>query len=162
MTKPASPIGNVIFWSKAFPLGKLLIFVAARAANTEFHIPDRPLTTQLADSVGARPFGYEPATSQPITGSAVRPALLSDAAVQFCRLQHTWQHTGDRMRFGRWILLLVAVLTSALLYAQTETTGEVAGTVTDPTGASVGNGTVTVKSDVNGETQTAATSTEGR
>jgi hypothetical protein len=54
------------------------------------------------------------------------------------------------------------VLTSALLYAQTETTGEVAGTVTDPTGASVGNGTVTVKSDVNGETQTAATSTEGR
>jgi hypothetical protein len=47
------------------------------------------------------------------------------------------------------------------LFAQSMVTGELAGTVTDPSGASVAAAKVTLKSDATGETQTATTSAFG-
>src|SRR5579883_1297160 len=57
-------------------------------------------------------------------------------------------------------LAILAVLASAL-NAQTVVTGEIAGTITDPSGASVSNARVVLKSDANGATQSATTGTAG-
>ncbi|MBV9678015.1 MAG: TonB-dependent receptor, partial [Acidobacteriaceae bacterium] len=57
-----------------------------------------------------------------------------------------------------FVLLLGAILP---LTAQTITTGQLTGLITDPAGAAVANGTLTLKSDDTGETQTATTNSSG-
>src|SRR5579864_50899 len=64
---------------------------------------------------------------------------------------------------GVMAFMLVAILFSVTqdTFAQTTVTGDLAGVVTDPTGASVANAKVTVKADATGETYTAATNMTG-
>lgn len=60
--------------------------------------------------------------------------------------------------------LLCALAMMAFLFhlaAQTIVTGEISGTVTDPSGAAVANGTATLKSDATGQTQTVSTGGTG-
>jgi len=60
------------------------------------------------------------------------------------------------------VLLLFVVSFSALrLPAQTQTTGEITGVVTDPSGAVVGKAKVTLKDNAKGSTQSAETNKEG-
>jgi Carboxypeptidase regulatory-like domain len=61
------------------------------------------------------------------------------------------------------ILIAVVCLLTAItsLSAQTVVTGDLAGTVTDPTSAGIGNATVTAKSDATGDTHTATTNLRG-
>ncbi len=60
------------------------------------------------------------------------------------------------------VLLLFVVSFSALrLPAQTQTTGEITGLVTDPSGAVVGKAKVTLKDNAKGSTQSAETNKEG-
>ena len=58
------------------------------------------------------------------------------------------------------VFLILSTLAS-LLVAQTMVTGEIAGSLTDPSGAAVGNGKVVLKSVATGESQTATTTTAG-
>jgi hypothetical protein len=58
-------------------------------------------------------------------------------------------------------LLLAALLLAPQMMAQSSTTGDVTGTVTDPAGAVITGATVTLKSNANGSTQTASTSDKG-
>src|SRR5579864_5976111 len=64
---------------------------------------------------------------------------------------------------GVMAFMLVAILFSVTqdTFAQTTVTGDLAGVVTDPTGASVANAKVTVKADATGETYTATTNGAG-
>jgi hypothetical protein len=64
-----------------------------------------------------------------------------------------------KQHFLRAFVLLAAL--AAVLAAQTMVTGEIAGTITDPSGASVGNAKVVLKSDATGGTQTATTGAAG-
>lgn len=58
--------------------------------------------------------------------------------------------------------LVAGILAAAvLLSAQTIVTGELSGTVTDPTGASIASGKITLKNEATGETQTAVTNEVG-
>lgn len=59
------------------------------------------------------------------------------------------------------VLFLLVSATSSFVWAQTTTTGSVAGTVTDPTGASVPNAKVTLKSASRGGSQDTTTSQLG-
>ncbi len=60
------------------------------------------------------------------------------------------------------VLLLFVVSFSALrLPAQTQTTGEITGVVTDPSGAVVAKAKVTLKDNSKGSTQSAETNKEG-
>ena len=69
------------------------------------------------------------------------------------------------MQFRSWftlLLLLVLVTWQAIpAAAQSLTSGDVAGTVTDPSGAVVPNAMVTLKSNDTGATQTRATNAQG-
>lgn len=58
-------------------------------------------------------------------------------------------------------MLACAVFTTQTAFAQSVTTGEVVGTVSDPTGAVVTNSKVTIKSDATAETHTATTGSAG-
>src|SRR5579863_9444139 len=58
------------------------------------------------------------------------------------------------------LLLIVAALASVLA-AQTVVTGDIAGTVTDPSGASVSSARIALKSDATGEAQTATSGANG-
>lgn len=64
-----------------------------------------------------------------------------------------------------WVLLLALafalILSAPLLQAQSYTTGDVTGTVTDQSGAVVPNATVTIKSDATGATQTRTSNAQG-
>lgn len=57
---------------------------------------------------------------------------------------------------------LIDMASTPMASAQTVVSGEIAGTVTDPSGASVGNAKVTLKSDATGETQIATTTAVGQ
>lgn len=60
------------------------------------------------------------------------------------------------------VAILIAMLAiSTLLTAQSVVTGELAGTVTDPTGATIANSRITLKNEATGETQTATTNDTG-
>ena len=59
------------------------------------------------------------------------------------------------------VLALLVVLTLVPAWAQTATTGQVTGAVTDPSGAVVPNASVTLKSTDTGRTQTAKTNAAG-
>jgi Carboxypeptidase regulatory-like domain len=58
------------------------------------------------------------------------------------------------------VFLILSTLAS-LLVAQTMVTGEIAGSLTDPSGAAVGNGKVVLKSVATGASQTATTTATG-
>src|SRR5579884_2118337 len=57
------------------------------------------------------------------------------------------------------VFALLVAMTAAT--AQTIVTGEIAGTVSDPTGAAIANATVLVSNDATGESQTATTGSSG-
>ncbi len=63
--------------------------------------------------------------------------------------------------FAAILALAGCLLASSPLFAQSTTTGEIAGTVTDPSGAVLPNVTVTLKSVDKGYNQTAKTNTNG-
>jgi hypothetical protein len=56
---------------------------------------------------------------------------------------------------------LVALLATMALFAQTVVTGDLTGTVTDPTGAGIPNSKLTIKSDATGASQAATSGTAG-
>ncbi|HYL74769.1 MAG TPA: carboxypeptidase regulatory-like domain-containing protein [Bryobacteraceae bacterium] len=58
-------------------------------------------------------------------------------------------------------IIIALMIVSTLLTAQSVVTGELAGTVTDPTGAIIANSKVTLKNEATGETQTATTNDSG-
>ncbi|MGA2456831.1 MAG: TonB-dependent receptor [Terriglobales bacterium] len=63
--------------------------------------------------------------------------------------------------FSFFLVLATCLLTSTLAFAQSFTTGEISGTVTDPTGAVVANAKVTLKSVEKGNTQTTTSNAQG-
>ena len=69
------------------------------------------------------------------------------------------------MKAGKWIAAMLAlVLSTALapyLMAQSLVSGDLTGTVTDPSGAVVSGATVTAKSEANGSTRTTTTNSNG-
>lgn len=66
-------------------------------------------------------------------------------------------------KFIIWCLsvLVLAALMAPSLAAQTSTTGDLTGTVTDPSGAVVSGATVTLKSDATGATRTTTSNSSG-
>src|SRR5690348_350810 len=58
--------------------------------------------------------------------------------------------------------LAIAIIAIATLSAQSVVTGELSGTVIDPSGASISNSKVTLKEDATGATQAATTSDSGQ
>src|SRR5271165_35825 len=58
-------------------------------------------------------------------------------------------------------VLFVAAVLTPLLIAQSLVSGDLTGTITDPTGAVVSNATVTVKSDANGSARTTTSNETG-
>src|SRR5580693_4636642 len=67
-------------------------------------------------------------------------------------------------RISTFVLVLTAaccMLASTLAFAQSSTTGEISGTVTDPSGAVLPNVSVTLKSLDKGNTQTGTTNAQG-
>ena len=65
-------------------------------------------------------------------------------------------------RFYAILALLLAVcLTAPTAFGQSLQTGDLSGTVTDPTGAVVANATVTLKNNATGETRTTTSSSSG-
>ena len=69
------------------------------------------------------------------------------------------------MRFRSWLMLLFAALLLTWQVmpaaAQSLTSGDVSGTVTDPTGAVVPNASLTLKSNDSGTAQTRTTNAQG-
>jgi hypothetical protein len=65
------------------------------------------------------------------------------------------------MLFAFLFALAVCIFASTLTFAQSFTTGEISGTVTDPSGAVLPNVTVTLKSLEKGNTQTGTTNAQG-
>src|SRR5271154_4845561 len=57
--------------------------------------------------------------------------------------------------------LLLAVFLSSMVFSQSATTGDIAGTVTDPSAAVIPNATVTLKGTDTGSTQTTTTNQSG-
>src|SRR5271170_7673799 len=76
------------------------------------------------------------------------------------------QSLGGRMNWKRFFaatfaLLVVLSLSSTRLAAQTSTTGDIAGVVTDPSGATVPGAKVGLKDETKGNTQESTTNKEG-
>jgi hypothetical protein len=70
------------------------------------------------------------------------------------------------MKVKRWItgilsVLVIAAVMAPSLMAQSLVTGDITGTVTDPSGAVVSGATVSAKSNANGSTRTATTGSNG-
>src|ERR1700685_4758216 len=63
--------------------------------------------------------------------------------------------------FTSLLALAICMLASTATFAQSFTTGEISGTVTDPSGAVLPNVTVTLKSVEKGNTQSGTTNTQG-
>src|SRR5271157_1386533 len=69
--------------------------------------------------------------------------------------------TAKRFIVGFLALLVIAAMMAPSLMAQSAVSGDLTGTVTDPTGAVLPNATVTMKSDAEGQTRTATTNSNG-
>ncbi|MGA2373134.1 MAG: carboxypeptidase regulatory-like domain-containing protein [Candidatus Korobacteraceae bacterium] len=69
--------------------------------------------------------------------------------------------TVRRLIIGMLTLLVIAAVMAPSLMAQSLVSGDLTGTVTDPSGAVVSGATVTAKSDANGSTRTTTTSASG-
>src|ERR1700678_916082 len=95
------------------------------------------------------------------------PALRSTSAVPVNhnssntreRVMFTSKYTGQ-LRLFTWVAVLLSFAAVAA-FGQTVTTGDIAGTVADATGAVIPAATVTLKSLDTGETRTVQTNTEG-
>jgi hypothetical protein len=73
--------------------------------------------------------------------------------------QHNW--TPANLRASIALMFVLAVMTVASLHAQTATTGDVAGVVTDPTAAVVSGVSVTLKNLDTGSSTSRATDSQG-
>ncbi len=69
--------------------------------------------------------------------------------------------TATKLIVGILATLVMAALTTPMLMAQSLVSGDITGTVMDPSGAVVPNATVTLKSDATGETRTATSNSSG-
>src|SRR5208283_5228303 len=69
--------------------------------------------------------------------------------------------TAKRLIIGFLALLVIAAVMAPSLMAQSSVSGDLTGTVTDPSGAVLPNATVTMKSDANGSTRTSTTNSNG-
>ena len=69
--------------------------------------------------------------------------------------------TAKKLITGILALLVIAAVMAPSLMAQSLVSGDLTGTVTDPSGAVVPNATVTIKSDAQGETRTTTTNSSG-
>ena len=69
--------------------------------------------------------------------------------------------TAKRWITGLLALLVVAAVMAPSLMAQSLVSGDLTGTVTDPSGAVVSGATVTLKSDATGATRTTTTNANG-
>src|SRR5579862_5399379 len=78
----------------------------------------------------------------------LRPTLRGDMTVK-------------RLITGILALLVIALVMAPSLMAQSLVSGDLTGTVTDPSGAVVSGATVTLKNDANGQTRTTTTNSSG-
>jgi hypothetical protein len=69
--------------------------------------------------------------------------------------------TAKKLIVGILAVLVIAAVTVPSLVAQSLVSGDLTGTVTDPSGAVVSGATVTLKSDANGSTRTSTTGSNG-
>src|SRR5208283_270163 len=69
--------------------------------------------------------------------------------------------TAKRLIIGFLALLVIAAMMAPSLMAQSAVSGDLTGTVTDPSGAVLPNATVTIKSDAEGQTRTTTTNSNG-
>src|ERR1700746_3128645 len=92
--------------------------------------------------------------------------------VKLSRLRELWTGSGDLQKWPPLfslslrilvVMLILAVLvgTAPKLGAQSVTSGDIAGLVTDPSGAVLTNASVTLKSQENGSTQVQSTNSRG-
>jgi hypothetical protein len=72
-----------------------------------------------------------------------------------------WAHLVSRLRSSVFSLTALAPM-APLAFGQTSTTGGILGSVTDPTGAVITNGTVTVKSQGTDAVRTVMTDKDGQ
>ena len=69
--------------------------------------------------------------------------------------------TGKKLMIGILSLLVIAAVMAPSLMAQSLVSGDLTGTVTDPSGAVVSGATVTLKSGSNGTTRNTTTGSNG-
>ena len=69
--------------------------------------------------------------------------------------------TARKLITGLLAVLVIAAVMAPSLMAQSLVSGDITGTVTDPSGAVVSGATVTIKSDSNGMTRNATTGANG-
>ena len=69
--------------------------------------------------------------------------------------------TAKRLITGILAVLVIAAVMAPSMMAQSTISGDLTGTVTDPSGAVVSAATVTLKSDATGQTRTTTTSSNG-
>jgi len=69
--------------------------------------------------------------------------------------------TAKRLITGILAVLVIAAVMAPSMMAQSLVTGDITGTVTDPSGAVVSGATVSLKSDANGSTRSATTGSNG-
>src|SRR3984885_12008721 len=87
----------------------------------------------------------------------------------FCKNKKTLHNnckTRTEMTGKKWIiaslaLLVIALMMAPSLVAQSLVSGDLTGTVTDPSGAVVSGATVTLKSDATGATRTTTSNASG-
>ena len=76
-------------------------------------------------------------------------------------MTHSFMKCAFRFFFAALVVLAIAVIAAPQLAAQSLISGDIAGTVTDPTGAVVANAQLTLLSLDRGETQTTTTNASG-
>ena len=102
--------------------------------------------------------------SHAIANCAARPLPFHYVMTSNFTLNHV--PSGGDMTFkkvmtGTLALLLMALLAASSLIAQSLVSGDLAGTVTDPSGAVVAGATVNLKNNATGQTRTATTNSSG-
>lgn len=87
--------------------------------------------------------------------------MICDADSEWTILGGSAMRVGIICRFSRISVLLVAILTTSLAFAQNANTGEIKGAVTDPAGALVSDAAVSVKNIQTGVVTSAKTNQSG-
>src|SRR5260370_40927537 len=91
---------------------------------------------------------------------------MQPSASKVRRKKHNLRGDRKTMKLKRWVPLSVALLFAVAFYvsqlrAQTQTTGEITGIVTDPSGATVVKAKVVLKDNSKGTTLIAETNKDG-